>query len=159
MTGGHYEQEQKKEKLERLLLASDMKEFKEYLIVLIEELYQENKERNQQKDICLQAKSFIEDNYQDAQLSLDTLGEEIGCSSAYLSRKFKEKYGISVLNYITDVRINHAKFLLEETEHSVQVISEKTGFLSSSTFVKTFKKKEGVAPGAYRNMFYDQKGD
>ncbi len=159
MTGGHYEQEQKKEKLERLLLASDMKGFKEYLIVLMEELYQENKERNQQKDICLQAKSFIEDNYQDAQLSLDSLGEEIGCSSAYLSRKFKEKYGISVLNYITDVRINHAKFLLEETEHSVQEISEKTGFWSSSTFVKTFKKKEGVAPGAYRNMFYDQRGD
>ena len=37
------------------------------MIVLMEELYQENKERNQQKDICLQAKSFIEDNYQDAQ--------------------------------------------------------------------------------------------
>ena len=156
MTGGHYQQEQKKEKLERLLLAADMKEFKEYLIVLMEELYQENKERNQQKDICLQAKSFIEDNYEDAQLSLDTLGEEIGCSSAYLSRKFKEKYGISVLNYITDTRISRAKILLIESEYSVQEISQKTGFLSSSTFVKTFKKKEGVAPGAYRNMFRGQ---
>lgn len=152
MLSCQYAQEQKKENLESLLLTSDMVAFRECLIVLLDELCRENKRKEQQKDICIQAKACIEASFGDSRLSLDVLGEEIGCSPAYLSRKFKEKYGVSIVEFITEERIKNAKLLLEETSYSVQEISEMTGYLSSSTFVKTFKKKVGVPPGAYRDI-------
>ena len=135
-----------------------MEAFRECLIALLDELCHENQRREQQRDICVQAKACIEERYGDSGLSLELLGEEIGCSPAYLSRKFKEKYGVSVLECITDERIRNARQLLEETSYSVQEISEMTGYLSSSTFVKIFKKKVGVPPGAYRDIHKEKEG-
>ena len=145
-------QHQKKEKLGNLLLASDLSDFEASIEKLLEELCDRQKEMASQKDICMQAKTIIEKYYGDIGLSLEFMGGKIGCSPTYLSRRFKEKYGISVLEFITETRIGMAKQLLEHSDNNVQEISEQCGYLSSSTFVKTFKKKEGLTPGQYRDM-------
>lgn len=150
MTNFQYSQLIKKEKLEQLLATPFLNEFKQYWIDLLNELCEKNQQMILENDICLQAKKYIEDHYGDTELSLDFLGEILGCSSSYLSRKFKERWDVSIIEYITDIRIARSKELLEDTEITVQEIAELTGYLSSSSFVKTFKKKTGITPGAYR---------
>ena len=50
------------------------------------------------------------------------------------------------------LRIDHAKKLLEETSDTMETVAVSSGFLSSSTFIKVFKKSEGITPGAYRKL-------
>lgn len=157
MTSVQYSGQEKKEKLEQLLVKPSLEEFLLYWMELLEELCRTNHLRNQKKDICLLAKNYIEDHYGDADLSLELLGEKLNCSSSYLSRKFKEKWAVSMIEYITEVRIDRAKELLEDTDITVQEIAELTGYLSSPSFVKTFKKKTGTTPGNYRKTIKDLK--
>ena len=65
---------------------------------------------------------------------------------------FKEKYKVSIPDYINLVRINQAKELLSETPQSVQTIAAAVGFTESSTFIRVFKKTEGITPGVYRSL-------
>lgn len=133
-----------------LLTQSSFRLFKETLIKYLEQFCQREMERSRKNDVCYSAKSYIEKNFADSELSAATIGEILNLSGPYLSRMFKEKYGISILHYITNTRINHAKKLLLESEKSIQEIAEESGFLSSNVFIKSFKKQEGVTPGTYR---------
>ena len=73
-------------------------------------------------------------------------------TASYLSRMFRERYGVSILNYISETRIKSAKKALCETKKSIYEIAEENGFLSSNVFIKAFKKQEGITPGAYREL-------
>lgn len=90
--------------------------------------------------------------YSDAEVSIAKLGAQIGMQPAHMAKVFKEKYGITLLDYIAGVRISHAKHMLREGKGSNQEVGEESGFLSSQVFIRTFKKKEGITPGKYREM-------
>jgi len=106
---------------------------------------------------------YIDEHYSDTELSLTTIGNAVGMQGNHLSRIFKERYGIAMLDYVTGVRISQAKRLIQENGCSVQEAAEKTGFLSSTVFIRTFKKKEGITPGKYKEMVekerYEKKND
>ena len=65
---------------------------------------------------------------------------------------FKNKYQITMLDYISLVRIAEAKKLLLEKNMTIQKIAEKTGFLSDHVFIRAFKKSEGITPGKYKEL-------
>ena len=65
---------------------------------------------------------------------------------------YKEKYTVSIPDYINAMRINKAKKLLRDTSQSVQLIAASVGFTESSTFIRIFKKIEGITPGVYRTL-------
>lgn len=134
-----------------LLTQSNFRLFKKTLVKYLEQFCQKEKERNRQNDVCCSAKNHIEKNFADPELSATVIGETLNLSGPYLSRMFKEKYGVSILHYIANTRIDHAKKLLLESEKSIQEIAEESGFLSSNVFIKSFKKQEGVTPGTYRS--------
>lgn len=71
---------------------------------------------------------------------------------AYMSRLFKERTGYGLLDYINKVRIEKAKVLLNENSYSIQEIALKVGFVNSNTFIRSFKKAEGITPGSYKKM-------
>lgn len=71
---------------------------------------------------------------------------------SYLTKLFRAKYQLSLHEYICKVRIHSAKQMLSETNLSVAEIAARTGFLSSNVLIKTFKKMEGVTPGAFRKI-------
>lgn len=158
MTGSHYMQHQKEERLRSLLQAKDLSAFESSAEEILSELRSRQQEMICQKDICVQAKTIIEKYYGDTAMSLEFLGEKIGCSPTYLSRRFKERYGISVLEFIAETRIRIAKQLLEQTDRNVKDISEVCGYLSGGTFMRTFKKREGITPGQYRDMSREKEG-
>ena len=77
------------------------------------------------------------------------------CASCYLSkyhfcRLFKEKIGLTVMDYILKTRVTMAKELLWEADLSVTEISESCGFSSISYFSRAFKNETGVSPLQYK---------
>ena len=94
---------------------------------------------------------YISENYTRDDISLKMVAEEMDISYKYLSDAFKKETGKTFLEYLHALRDNRAKELLVTTDASVAQIGEEVGYLSSNTFIKIFKKNNGITPGEYRN--------
>lgn len=82
--------------------------------------------------------------------NLQELADKLGISPQYLSRIFKEKYGMNFIDYITNKKLQHAKSLLINTEKSIKEISVITGYTDPNYFSRVFKKFMNVTPNKYR---------
>ncbi len=94
--------------------------------------------------------AFINENYSDPDLSLKKIADQLHLSVGYLCAMFKQETGVTLKNYITDVRIEKAKKLLESDYMKIYEICEATGYQSSQYFSQVFYKKVGVYPAEYR---------
>ncbi|MBI4976841.1 MAG: helix-turn-helix transcriptional regulator [Spirochaetes bacterium] len=83
-------------------------------------------------------------------LSLAALAETAGMSRTSLSVKFNRMTGMSLPNYINELRIEQAKQLLASSRLSVSAIAERTGFASDSFFIREFKKRVRATPQTFR---------
>ncbi|MGI5900260.1 MAG: helix-turn-helix transcriptional regulator [Christensenellales bacterium] len=95
--------------------------------------------------------ALVEESYADSELSVSSLAEQAGLTPYYLSSIFKEHTGFNISYYIHQVRIKHAKKLLEDPSLTINTIAQMTGYLSDVSFIRTFKRYEGITPGAYRD--------
>ena len=136
----------------RLINCDTLKLFQDELINILKEYQEYLQEKSCLDSISAQVRKYIEENFHDPNLSVNTLGDEFNLSPSYLSKIFKDENGISIPDYINKIRINNAKELLKNTNKTVRKIAEETGFLSSSVFIRVFKKIEGITPGAYRKL-------
>lgn len=84
--------------------------------------------------------------------TLEGLAKASGMSRPSLARRFKSLVGQPMFEYLTELRMQRAKQLLSDTTESLQDIAEKTGYESQVAFAKTFKKRAGVTPTAYRHQ-------
>ncbi len=83
-------------------------------------------------------------------LMLSLLAEKAGYTESYLSRKFHQEMGCSITDYIQQSKIERSKFLLSNSEHTVDEISDLLCFSSRSYFSNVFKKIVGESPTQYR---------
>lgn len=95
------------------------------------------------------AAAFIRSNYSQ-NISLEEAAEAAGYAPSYLSRQFKEETGVTVSEYIRDLRLREAQRLLRETDASVTEIGDYVGYPDNNYFIKVFRGKYGLTPGAYR---------
>ena len=84
-------------------------------------------------------------------ISLNDIADWIGFSPAYVSKVVKENYGKSYTDYLNGSRIEKAKKLLKNTQLTAKEIGFRVGFNSIQTFMRSFKKYEGITPGQYRD--------
>lgn len=94
-------------------------------------------------------KEYINESYMD-EITLEGMAEQFHLSASHLRRIFKEKTGISIKEYIDNVRMEQASKLLINTSQSISEIALQTGYVSQQTFIRVFKKHFGVTPGEYR---------
>lgn len=85
------------------------------------------------------------------EISVKLLSEKLFINKSYLSEVFKQKYGMTLLKYITMTKIERAKKLLREGNLKNYQIAEMLGFQDNEYFGKLFKKYTGVLPKDYRN--------
>lgn len=97
-------------------------------------------------------KDYLDLHYQE-KISLDGLAEIFYINKFYLTRIFKEQFGLTVNNYLLQVRITHAKQLLRFTELSIEKISQDCGMNDANYFARMFKKVEGTSPGEFRKSW------
>ena len=93
--------------------------------------------------------SYIQQNYT-GKILLREFGEQFHLSEKYISRYFKEHFHITLSRYVTYLRLEHAKQMLQETDISVTEVAMQSGYQNISYFIRSFKKTYGVSPLKYR---------
>lgn len=94
----------------------------------------------------------VEDNLSGA-LSVEGLAQDAGLSRSHFSRAFLATTGESPQEFIIGRRVCRARDMLSDTDAPLAEIAVKTGFSSQAHFSTAFKKRIGVTPGKYRNVF------
>ena len=94
-------------------------------------------------------RSFIMENLHSPELDRNRIAEYVHMNPDYLSTLFRTKFNQNLVSYITSAKIDRAKELLANTSLSLNEISERTGFSTSSYFHKQFKKTTGMTPSQY----------
>ena len=97
-------------------------------------------------------KKYIDQNYSN-QLNLPYIASEFHLSEPYLSRKFKAKFDINIIQYIKLVRIRHAKQLLMSSGKKISEISLLVGYDDEKYFSRVFKEMEKISANDYRKKF------
>ena len=92
------------------------------------------------------ALNYINENISETELSVEILASEVFLSRSQLYRKIKTLTGVSVNEFIRNVRLEKAKELIEFGNDNINEISYKVGFSSPSYFTKCFKEKFGYLP-------------
>lgn len=118
-------------------------------------MYEENCpfiERSEDDNEISKIKRYIRKNYS-KNFTLSELSNMANLSENYFVRKFKENTGFSPMHYVMSVKIEIAKFMLENKEDSITQIMESVGFLDSAHFSKTFKMFTGHSPKKYREIY------
>lgn len=95
-------------------------------------------------------REYVERNY-DKDISLSSMEMAFNMTRAYVSNKFKEKMGVSFVKYLTQYRIEKAKEMLRNDDIKIADIAEKLKMGNAQSFIRVFKKYEGVTPGQYRD--------
>lgn len=92
---------------------------------------------------------YIKNNY-DSKICLDDIASKANVSVSYMHKLFKKSFNKTPLEYLTEMRIQKAKYLLVSTNMKIVDISEKTGFESTANFYIAFKAKVGMSPSSFR---------
>ncbi len=88
---------------------------------------------------------------------MENLAQIANFTPTYFIRKFREYTGYSPIYYTNIVKLEEAKYLLEQTSDPINVIMEKVGFFDAAHFSKIFKKHYGFSPTKYRETSQQMK--
>lgn len=136
---------------EEILRINDLKILKEKFEEKILDICKitKDKDENDNSDIKNKIEKYLEENYQ-IDISLDNLADYLGHSFKYTSILFKKVMGDNFKNYLNIYRIEKAKEIMAENKDiKIKDLAEKIGYNSSNTFIRIFRKYEGVSPGKY----------
>lgn len=103
------------------------------------------------EDVVNRIKYYIQ-HHLDGDTSLYALSEQVHLCQEHLLRVFKKQEGVTVLQYINDLRITRAKQMLVQTDMQIKDIATELGFASAGYFGRFFKSKMGITPNAYREQ-------
>lgn len=133
---------------QQLSITSKLKSLLELICKMVEEAFVEHANKRPQVSIHV-AKEYIESH-----LSSDIAAEEVAnylnISLSYFSTLFKQYYGVTFIEFVTQARIERAKSLLTMTKKSITEIAKTVGYTERRYFNKVFQKRVGMLPSEYR---------
>lgn len=96
-------------------------------------------------------REYVFSHYPDCNMNISSIAEGMDMSPRYMSRLFKEQTGTGLLDFINEVRIRQAEYLLKNTSGTVDEIASQVGYTNSRTFRRNFLKFTGENAANYRN--------
>lgn len=112
-----------------------------------------SKRKTNTEKIMEQAKSYIDKNYGDYDLTIQKISNYLHISPSYFSMIFKKEAGETFLNYLIGIRIKAAKELMQNPDLKIFEIAERVGYPDLNYFSYFFKKNTGLSPREYRNKY------
>lgn len=109
-------------------------------------------EKVENRDVVGLALDYIENNYF-RPISVSGIASQLGLSRAHFTTVFTKAVGESPYNYLTKIRIKHAKQYLSSTTLSITEVAYSVGFASIERFSDQFKKYTDLSPLAYRKAY------
>jgi two-component system response regulator YesN len=107
----------------------------------------EHRKRELIPSVC----DYLKQNYMNS-ITLNDLANHFYVSPSYLSRRFKEKMRLTLVQFLEDIRMEKAQEYLADSEAQIFDISEQVGYLDPNYFAKVFKKKFHISPSDYRQQ-------
>ncbi len=93
---------------------------------------------------------YIWENYADSSLSIKILADHVYLTPTYLSNVFKRSAGLTIGQYMVDVRIDKAKRLMRDPQLKFYQVASMVGYMDANYFAKIFKKKTNMTPSEYK---------
>lgn len=130
----------------------DVDALPDYLCGLMERAMElrDRESDNQSKHILKKALSYIEENYSQESLSLNSVAGEVNVSANYFSAIFSQAMQVTFVEYVTGKRMDKAKKLLRQTQMHTGEIAMEVGYKDPHYFSFVFKKTQGCTPREYR---------
>ena len=105
----------------------------------------------EEEDGIDQVVRYMEEHFSDPEISITALADSLGLSTTRFSLSFKGKMDMSPLEYLTLLRVEHAKELLASTDLTIRDISARSGYYDPGSFIRRFKQVTGETPLQYRH--------
>ncbi|MFF2480303.1 response regulator [Paenibacillus sp. NPDC058071] len=102
------------------------------------------------RSVIQQAIDYIQEHFSDSELSLEKVLSPLGISPTHFYHMLMEETGMSYIAYLTHVRMEHAKELLEHSELKTYEVGQRCGYPDYPHFTKRFKRQIGLTPTEYR---------
>ena len=102
------------------------------------------------KSFVSKAVEYVQENYSDKNITIESICKELGVSAAYFSTILKKETGKTFINFLTDYRMEKAVELLMTTSDKTYIIAEKVGYADPNYFSYAFKKQYSMSPSKYR---------
>ena len=124
------------------------------LVLLLEECTQPQVSQTNSagKRNLQEVKNYLDEHFSE-KITLEMLEKKFFLNKFYLTRLFREQFGISVNHYLLQLRITQAKHLLRFTSLSIEEVGRRCGMNDANYFARMFKKVEGMAPREYRKLW------
>ena len=123
------------------------------LTLLMEQSWHpENQTPAPKRQSITEIRKYLEEHYNE-KISLDDLSARFFIDKYYMTKSFKEQYGVNINAYQSELRVTKAKELLRFSGRSIEEISDAIGMSSPEYFYRVFKKVEGMSPSEYRKQW------
>lgn len=120
-----------------------------YMLRIFSELLNSAPVNNENNTLAERVRNLIDSQY-NSTISLSDISKKFGYTEEYILRIFKKHYGISPHQYLIKLRMEHSKWLLENTDISIEQVAGSVGYSDFSAFYRSFKKVFGTPPSSMR---------
>ena len=104
----------------------------------------------EQPTLAESARKIIDSQFTDSAFNVEELAARLSVHRSTVSRTFRQKWDISVSDYIINCRLQYAMMLLKETNTPIRDIARESGFSSAAYFSRVFTARTGISPAAFR---------
>ena len=104
-----------------------------------------------ENNYCELAKKYLEENYM-RDMNITDVADQLDISYSYLCKIFRSKTGVTLTDYLNNVRIEKSKVFLATTFLTLNEIAEKVGYNNVQSYQRFFKKYVSITPGDYRKL-------
>lgn len=106
-----------------------------------------------QRKITNEIIRYIEKNYQDHTITVESIANAVHLTTSHISHLFKDDTGRTIKQYLAEYRIDVSRQLLKDRQTKLSEVARLSGFVDANYFTKIFRRHVGMTPSEYREKF------